>query len=263
VWLPFAPACLEELPAATDCPAAAQVKGGDCTPVLSNPPLGCFGPAEVACLAGNITTCNCQSDACPTPDDACYPDGDCPELVKDEASKTADCRRLDKARFGLQSVPNQAVCLCGCAGCASVCDGVGPVMGINAVVPLNTGPIGLVVDVADKMPDSGTLGAYLRLRGTAAVVVAVATGSSDVAQATWIPDLAYLVVTTTESDFVERVLYNNDYGGRGAYVWQRPEDKPTLLAIYPPGSAVDGGAQLSALFEVDCVVPFSTRAPAP
>jgi len=241
------PGCLEDLPGPTECPPPAQFAGTDCLPALQNPPTGCFDVEQMACLAGPRSSCTCIADECPAQDDACYPDGDCPQAVSD-LDESVECHRLEPERLG-GGLPSETICLCGCAGCAAVCDGKGPVMGVvtdEEHIPA------LIVDLTGMMPDSGRLGVYLRVRGLASFVMITAIGdASDLNTLQLVPPV-YSVVTPLGLDFTEGVLFDDEFLGVDAYRWDRPEDKPSLIALAP--REVSG--TVVALAEFDCIVPF-------
>ena len=248
--------CLEELPEPLTCPPEAVVRGGNCVSSLVDPPVGCFGPADVTCLAGNVDTCKCTSEACPTPEAACFPEDDCPEIVRDVAGNRAHCRPLEKASFGVKSFNDQAVCVCGCSDCAAVCDGRGPIAGVSTIVdPGPIAPAGLIVHVTEEMPSQGRLGIYARIRGYSAYTLLVGTGSETMP--TW--HVYYIDLVQSDGEFTDKVHFDEAFGDTGAYRWERAEDKPTLVAVLLTGTepGPTGGTAVTGLFEIDCVVPFT------
>ena len=97
-------ACLPDLDEPAVCPTPAVEPLGDCDGVaVVTPQVGCYDPAQIACLRPD---CSCRPDACPTDEGACYPDGDCPPLVRDEIGPVAAFKlavvvdRLPKTRSG-------------------------------------------------------------------------------------------------------------------------------------------------------------------
>jgi len=241
---------MQDLPAPTECPPEPKQKATSCADALATAMPGCLtdDPARVACLTGPRADCRCLGTDCPVPAGSCYPDGDCPAAV---AKRDADaiCTRLAPEDIGLDQ-PSASMCLCRCAGCAAVCDGIGPVMGFlsgSDVVPFP-----MVFDIGAKMPDRGSLGIYLRVRGLANVGVAIATGDIDHFDLLdWQP--GYFVLTPPGTEFVEHVLYADEFLHGPAYSWTQPKDKPTVIALAASFGKDDENL---ALFELDCLVPF-------
>jgi len=106
----------------------------------------------------------------------------------------------------------------------------------------------IVVDVADRMPSSGRLGVYLRVRGYSFFTVGVALG--DWEKLTWWPD-GYSVLTPLSGDYVDHLLFSDP--ATEPYQWDRYEDRPLLIALFPQ---IDPEQGVIELFELDCVVPF-------
>ncbi len=246
----LASACLSDLQEPTQCPPEPQVAAGDCMDAISNPPVGCFSPERMGCLTGGRSDCKCISDECPEPEHACFPPGDCPPEVSDKVSSKAACKRLEPADIGLPWVGSMNQCLCGCLGCAAVCDGRGPVMGVRTGGKFFAPAI--VIDVADRMPSSGRLGIYLRVRGFSFFTLAI--GLSDFDQGSDIEwsETVYLVMTPLSSTYVDHLIYA-DPVTKQPYVWDRYEDRPRLIALIPEA---DSTKDVLELFELDCVVPF-------
>jgi hypothetical protein len=250
--------CLDDLPPPTVCPPEAAHEAKDCLtplePVYAVPPqpFGCLTQDQQQCLTGRRSSCTCQLDDCPSGEEAaCYPEGNCPPAVIDEAGADAECIRLDPRDLGV-GLPSEAQCLCGCFGCAAVCDGVGPVFGIWTDGTLEYGfP---QIDIGPHMPSSGRLGVYVRLRGLANAALAVFTDDG-VAPA---PDLAtyYYVLSPIDTEFRELIFYDQTFFEVPAYEWETEAMKPTLLALIPGGTTDAPGL---TLVEIDCVVPFVVR----
>lgn len=253
-------ACLPDLDEPAVCPTPAVEPLGDCDGVaVVTPQVGCYDPAQIACLRPD---CSCRPDACPTDEGACYPDGDCPPLVRDEIGVSdAVCRRLEPDSIGIPEALDPAFhCTCGCADCMSVCDGRGPVFAVR----LRKGMPGLVpippMNIEGLMPDAGRLGVYVRARGIGALLVAPFTGDPDVLD-TWqvVDEGGGLNIMTLQprDTFGERVFFRTINGE--PYSWDGPEDKPTVLLL--TGLELDpedpNEEDVRDLFvEIDCVVPF-------
>lgn len=244
--------CLDDLPAPTTCPAGAQSASADCLgtiqQVFASPEPRCFTVSEMRCLSGD-RPCTCLSDECPVPDDACYPPPDCPAKVREEAAPDASCVRLAPAQIGA-GFPSEYQCLCGCSGCAAVCDGRGPVLGV-----LDDGFMGEfdfippIFEIGDEMPDSGALGVYLRVRGLANTSLLVLRGDLGA------PELLqqHLILTPLTPDFVEHVVYDQDFIGVEAYRWDSADRKPEFLVLTLDATPEEPNG---ALYELDCLVPF-------
>ncbi|MEZ4439218.1 MAG: hypothetical protein R3B72_09020 [Polyangiaceae bacterium] len=238
-------ACFGPLPEALTCPPAAKVKAGNCLPVLENPPMGCFGSEALSCLGGGRL---CDAEAavdCPAEEASCFPDGDCPDAVVEAVGDGATCARIPRSDFGFEDFPDQFACVCGAPGCGSICDGVGPIVGLST----NEGYGGLVMTLGDLVPDSGRLGLYVRLRGLGSATVVVLTGPFDA------PDpvgAAYPVALTSAEEFSEVIYYQEKSVGIEPYSWWGPQDKPYGVGIIA-GSTME---LVTSLYEVDCVIPF-------
>lgn len=202
----------------------------------------------MACLSGP-RDCTCTAGECPEPREACFPPGDCPAEVRQHAAD-ASCLRLEPVDFG-GGLPSEFLCLCGCPGCAAVCDGKGPVMGVAADGSTYASPA-FLVDLSHVMPAQGRLGIYLRVRGLSNAGVVLArqapdgSGDLEVLEAP-----IYYVLTPLDSQFAELVLYDDLLND--AYQWGRHEDRPVVIAIVPQSNAEQ---PIPALFEIDCLVPF-------
>jgi hypothetical protein len=246
--------CFTDLDEALTCPPAPKVEVSDCDPALMKVmSTGCFPSDTVACLRGPVGSYDCDDftndvdDECPAVEPSCNPSPDCPPLVYEEGHPAAKCIRLTTSELG-GGVPGAQQCLCGNAGCASVCDGYGPVM---AQFVDDGMPKPMLVDLNDQMPDSGRVGYYIRLRGLATLGMASLIGDT-----TTDPDLEDNLVAPTypvlniEGEFKEFVRYGDD-----AYRWANAAGKPTLLIIIP---SADMNGNALALFEIDCIIPFVT-----
>ena len=249
--------CLDDLAPPTTCPGGPQHAASDCVGAIgqvSASPVGrCFGVEEMACLAGS-RECTCLSDECPVPDHACYPPPDCPAAIRGAAGASdAECMRLDPSEIGA-GFPSELQCICGCSGCATVCDGSGPVLG---VLDDGDGPEGgrfefvpPFFDVRQHMPEQGKLGVYLRLRGFANTNLLVLRGTP--------PDdlellQRHVIVTPLTVDFVDQVVFDQDFIGVEAYSWDSPDRKPEYLMLYLYATNEEKAV---ALYELDCLIPF-------
>lgn len=238
--------CLDDLPPPLACPPDAVTEGGSCVEGLQGAVPGCLTLEQASCLTGPRTSCTCIADECPRPDEICAPEGDCPTEVF-EVAPEARCVPLTPKDFGA-GLPSEFQCLCGCAGCLAVCDGRGPVLGV-----LNDGSDGyapVAVDIAAQMPDAGSLGVYLRLRGIATALLGVLKGADPNYELV----AYYLVSAPIGTEMESQVHYNDPLLGTSEYTWSQAADKPTLLVILP-GEGTPQTPALS-LVEIDCVVPF-------
>jgi hypothetical protein len=144
------------------------------------------------------------------------------------------------------TLPFGSDCLCGCAACASVCDGIGPVLAY-AQFAGTPPPLLLVSDLRSYLPDSGQLGIYLRVRGISALVAGVPTPDGGA--------YAKQINPAMESgDFVDTVVFDSN-----APTWSIPTDAPGFLVI--TSSSESNGAPAISLAEVDCIVPFVVGPP--
>jgi hypothetical protein len=240
-------ACFEELPEPLTCPPEPRYSGSDCLPVLTAALPGCMNADQVGCLVGPRSTCSCLPDECPAPEARCFPGDDCPPLVREQGNEDADCLPLEPDNFAL--IEESAVCLCGCGGCAALCDGKGPV--IAAVDNSDELFPTLVVDIRDELPNAGELGLYVRARGLANMTVVLATIGADVVTVFGAP--LYPIYSPLSTSYSEHVLHRNELLSIEPYRWDRAEDKPMLVLL-----AINGTPEnpATALAEVDCVVPF-------
>lgn len=253
-------ACLPDLDEPAACPTPATEPLGDCSDAaIVAPGVGCFDPMQIACLRAD---CACTPAACPDDEAACFPDRDCPPLVRDEIGVSdAVCRRLDPAAIGIPEALDPSLhCTCGCADCMSVCDGRGPVFAVR----FRKGMPGLVpippMVIEGLMPDAGRLGIYVRARGMGGLLVAPFTGDPEVLESWQVVgegDGLNLMSLQPRDTFGERVFYRTINGD--VYAWDRPEDKPTVLLL--TGVEIDPDdpdePETRDLFvEIDCVVPF-------
>lgn len=247
--------CLEDLPAATECPPPAENAVGDCLHVFDDLTPNCMTDrphaAELfSCMMGPRPSCACDALECPTTEASCYPEGDCPPEVIEVAGSKAKCLRLDAEDYGLGYDANQQ-CICGCAECASVCDGKGPTIGVVDdghhfyVYPL--------IDLSKHMPSSGKLGIYVRARGVSNVQVASFTGA--------FPDnlvnTSIYYLTTPLDQFTSQVFYGKDFiGNTEPYAWSTEEEKPTVIALANSLAMTVNDPPISTFYELDCIIPF-------
>lgn len=255
--------CLDDLPQPSQCPADAQHEVGDCSPaivkVTEEGIARCLQPDETACLAGT-EACSCLSGSCPVTEDACFPPPDCPPAVR-ERYPDAECIRLEPLEIGL-GTPSEVQCMCGCAGCAAVCDGRGPVFGV-----LDTGGdlafLPPTFEVRRHLPDQGTFGIYLRVRGLASMGLALFSGQIDlsgevfdVTPLNFGPDWPHgtpYVLSPLSTEFVEHVVVDQKLLEVPAYTWTSADRRPDYAMLLPGGSMTDPAL---SLYELDCAVPF-------
>ncbi|MEZ4295225.1 MAG: hypothetical protein R3B70_09640 [Polyangiaceae bacterium] len=234
--------CMADLPEALVCPPEAVYPGDNCVPALEDVQPGCFDLSQMACLTGPRTSCTCIADECPAPEEPCFPEGDCPLEVTEAAGGDATCVHLAPKDIG-GGLPSEFLCLCGCAGCASVCDGRGPVLG--AYNDGQVGLAGIAFDVGSYMPSSGRLGVYMRERGLSASLLIVMIGEPDAYEVA----SYYFISSPIGTAFTSQIFYDDPFLGTSEYRWSKAEDRPRLVLILPAENA-------SSLMEIDCVVPF-------
>lgn len=251
--LSVVPACLDDLPEAKVCPPKVVNEAGDYAPIFQVTAPGCLNDRPEALslesiLAGPRESCACAEDECPSNASACYPEGDCPPEVIAAAGERAKCIRLDPEDFGIGQ-PDASQCVCGCARCASVCDGQGPVVGMIATdtTPLTQWP---AISLARHLPPSGKIGVYVRARGISNTVVGLFSGE----YTQGLVQRSLFVMTTPLDDFSEQVFYGADFvGNKEPYAWTDEVGRPDVLLFV--NSVGPGQAQL-AYYEIDCVIPF-------
>ena len=266
--------CLEDLPEQASCPAPPVVEGSvfDCVGEIATAFDGGFmpppdnlcmisDPSFTACYRGP-SGCDCNTEGrkdCVVAGDeeACFPNGDCPLKVR-EQFPDARCMTLQPDDIGpFSREPEQ--CLCGCEHCMSVCDGRGPVWSQFEFLDQQGGSLDgkgiLFFFISRHMPSKGTLGVYLRARGTslgplsedggASFPPVLAVGPSDAP-----PNLEEAPVWVLPRDlddrFSEVVL---PAPGEQVYTWNSGDTKPGILSLY-------AGNNVITLMEIDCIVPF-------
>lgn len=236
-------ACFSDLPEATTCPPLPQRVVGDCLQQLvqSNPMPGCLKQPLHECLLGPRSDCSCGASECPESASACFPAPDCPATVR-AMVPSATCLKPGMADAA-------AGCGCGCARCVAVCDGYGPSLG--AIVPPGGGPMALLnVSLGSALPASGKLGYYVRLRGTAQMVITVAHGMVPLAQRA-----AVFSDFQSDTQFREVILAPAD----GAS-WSSADMTPTsiVLTAAPAPQGNPGMPQGPGItyVQVDCVLPI-------
>lgn len=259
--------CLEDLAAPTTCPPDPIVEAKSCLDVFQREEIGCISLQEgglkaMECLTGPRTSCDCLPDECPASEDACFPPADCPEAVVAEAGRHVTCPRLESADFApIEGLVQASQCVCGCFACAAACDGKGPVFGTvdDGVTPAFASPI---IGVADRLPDAGTLGLYLRARGFSNAAIYVVVGPIELPEGEMPEIVAGYYLSTAPDTFGEIVLTAQDnllQATEGqAYTWKTPDRKPTFLVIVPPAPTELPAAPVHSLWELDCLVPFVT-----
>ena len=247
------PGCLDDLPPTATCPGEAQRALGDCTPaiqtVLAENMTRCFRVDEMECITGPRTKCSCVSDECPAPEPECWPGRDCPTVVFDKTGPEARCYHFDPGDIGA-SLVEESQCLCGCAGCAAVCDGTGPGLGALTVEGQEQQFAPVVFDLGTRLPRQGKLGIYGRVRGLANFVIVAIRGDINV------PDEleylhSYAFLTPLQNEFSEQAVVDQLLIGP-AYEWDGYDGRPNLLVLFPQLSDKGG----LSLFELDCLVPF-------
>jgi hypothetical protein len=222
-------ACFSDLPAPVKCPAPAQRPMGDCRSAIAALGPGCGAAPEAhACLLGPRTSCAC-GDECPaTGETSCFADNSCPEAV---SLRAPGSRCIRPPRESFSSSATAVPCVCGCTGCAQVCDG----RGLSVVVrfPQGAGDPPAPLVVTPLLPSSGRLGVYVRLRGDASLALVVARANAPIAER---PLTAH-----TDGDFQELVFED-------LVSWTDASAAPSALALLAqPGDTIA---------EIDCVVPF-------
>jgi len=246
------PGCLDDLPPTATCPGEAERSLGDCTPaiqtVLAENMTRCFRVEEMECITGPRTKCSCVSDECPAPEPECWPGRDCPALVFEKGGPEARCYHLDPGDIGA-SFDEQQQCLCGCAGCAAVCDGKGPALGALTLDD-NQQFFPVVFDLGTRLPRQGKLGIYGRMRGLANFVIVAMRGDINVWEEL-VPLHYYAFLTPLQNDFDEQAIVDQPFVAP-AYEWGGYDGRPNLLVLFPQLSD-EGGL---SLFELDCLVPF-------
>jgi len=251
-------ACLDDLPPPKACPPPAVHEAGDCTPIFNATEPNCLSDhantaERESCLAGPRSSCACGADECPATGSTCYPDGDCPPEVIDAAGPEARCVRFAPEDFGFGIVTDAGQCMCGCARCASVCDGQGPIIGVLAdAMPLYAAP---AMNLGGHLPDRGSLGIYVRARGVTNLSLGVFTGDYVNDPAHLEPRSVYFM-TTSLDDFTEQVFFGPDFiGNKIPYAWTDEAGKPTTLVLFNQQPA-EGAEPILTFYELDCVVPF-------
>ncbi len=286
-------ACLDELPAPTTCEAPAKVVGDAC--VRCDEPLvfvgdtcaacppgaqvpytnclapqnpqpagdGCYGDVAGAftCVAGEAASCECLPEDCDE-EHACF-DEVCPQDVLD-IDPRARCLPLPEdaiAWYGQPLVDAELApgsCVCGCMRCATRCDGKGTIFGVyeDWQAPIRRGHQGPSVDLRGLLPETGTIGLYVRGRGWATGIATLVT--SDLTLQT-LGHAGYFMPFL--NDFTEIVAFSAAEeavpldGLPAPYSWASAEESPSHVIFL---LAVDGGTQTptGGIVEIDCIVPF-------
>jgi hypothetical protein len=231
-------ACLPDLPPAAQCPPDAKQASNACAPQIQSSTLagGCVAtddPNARAC-------CGCNANACPTSAAACYPDGDCPRAVNDQTHLPTTCRRLVPEAF--------QGCVCGCAACLSVCDGVGPVIAMHVPDSPSAAAAALAVQLPQPIASSGRLGVYVRLRGEGGLVLDVGGGAFG--QLFSRADLLRPVPSSSGTEFKDVIVWEPRADGGGWPAWHTANDAPTSMVFAVPAGRTN--------LEIDCIVPFVT-----
>lgn len=251
-------ACLDDLPSPSVCPTPSVHEAGDCTPIFNLTEPNCISDLanavdRVECLAGPRASCACGADECPATGSACYPEGDCPPEVIEAAGPDARCIRFAPEDFGFGIVPDATQCMCGCARCASVCDGQGPVIGVLADQnPTYAAP---AMNLGRHLPDEGRLGLYVRARGVSNLPIGVYSGDY-VNDPEHLESRSVYLMTTALDDFTEQVFFGPDFiGNKVPYAWSDATGKPTTLVLFNQ-QPEPGQDPILTFYELDCIVPF-------
>jgi hypothetical protein len=246
----LAPGCIADLPAATQCPPAAKHAQGNCdlSQNMDAPP--CISPNVSSCLTGPRPSCECHSSECPDDPAACYPPGDCPpEVVRSVgAGRKITCIRVAEVDLKSMLAPLGNDCVCGCSACASVCDGVGPVIAFVSpqANPPMPGPPALFVDnLAAYVPSSGQIGLYVRARGM----------PGSLALGVALPDGGGLgtPINGGSGDFSDTVLWD----AQKSPTWTNSAGAPNSIAVVVNELPMP----TFAVLEIDCIVPFVVANP--
>ena len=248
--------CLEDLATPTSCPPPARVPSEGCEDVIAPTTASCFPESEMQCLTGERQSCGCQPDECPSSEASCYPPGDCPAAVQ-QRHAAASCLTLEPEDLR-PLLPRSSRCVCGCEECLARCDGFGPVFGVRTDGTLDLGDFLVpMAQVGAELPEAGRLGVYLRMRGLGSVLVMPLRGDPEIPSSLTAlhhpngDQVVYLVVNQGGKEFVEYVLFDQSFVDLDAYSWTEQAAKPELIAL-----SVDDTPPRSALFEIDCLVPF-------
>jgi hypothetical protein len=164
--------------------------------------------------------CTCRAELeCTRTSSSCFPPPDCPTSITNVESG-AKC-------IAVTPGTTSSTCLCGCASCAAICDGQGPIIGSDQSMHF---------DFPANAPVGTRVGIMVRLRGTGAVDVLAIPKEG--------PSVPVGNNITAPSDFSE-ILAGTGTGPPGF----RPEAdrRPVALEIR---------TQPNAVVEIDCVVPY-------
>lgn len=214
-------ACLSALPAPLACTDEAPYRY--CQPVAVTPGAPSGGGCSLAtsaCLVAERGGCTCEAAGeCLRTAEDCHPPPDCPPEIRD-AVPGARCLGT-RASFG----PSPNACTCGCASCASACDGRGPIFGARQTLRVTL----------EDMPSTGKLGVYVRARGIGA--------------------FGTIIVGATPTPIAPIPAG----GAAGNFRDLFPAGVSTPAHAWSAGQApraVDLAVQDPAELEIDCVVPF-------
>lgn len=136
--------------------------------------------------------------------------------------------------------------------CIDVCDGVGPVIGVNNDGVFDVSDLAVpAIEVGSLLPASGRLGLYIRARGLVNFAMVLVRG--DINDPASIEQLdGFSVFQPAGDQFVDDVLYDQSLVGTSAFEWAHDDAKPTYVVIIPGF----GDEASTTLFELDCIVPF-------
>jgi hypothetical protein len=178
----------------------------------------------IPCLKQQGRACVCgAASECARTAASCSPPPECPASVASAIGDSAKC--LDaRASFPPDTAP---VCTCGCASCAEVCDGQGPIVGAGQAVHYN---------LAGSLPTSGSLGVMARVRGGGQAIAFVLFDGA--------PE-EVLGPLPADSDFADH--FPTVTGAVARYAWTVGQPRPVAIELR---------ADPLGPIEVDCVVPF-------
>lgn len=283
-----ASACLEPLPEPTSCEEPARVIDGACVPCdpprlfvedtctlcpptpellfercvpraftdYGVPPNGCLAADGVVERYDCVTDhdpARCECDAAAIEASAqpsCYSDGTCPGAVLALGSN-AQCFPFEPEDVRWFGAISHEGCDCGCIENLARCDGKAFAFGgySDASEPLPDFDA-ITIDLGDKLPDSGTAGVYMLVRGFATPFY-LQYGKAAAALTAW----GFYVIT----DSVQQIGYGPDQDGfqvdlLDPYSWKDASGRPDTLYVIPPPAVEREG--VVTLLEIDCIVPF-------
>jgi hypothetical protein len=193
------------------------------TPGLTGGAPGCSLDG-IPCLRDQGRACICTPAAeCARTTASCSPPPECPASITNAAGASARCLEAP-ASFAPETPPG---CTCGCASCAAICDGQGPVVGPGQIVRYQ---------LPNDLPASGALGLMARLRGGGQAVFLVDLGGGAATPLGSVP---------ADSEFADN--FPKTSAGLARYAWTEGQPRPVAIELH---------ADPLGPVEVDCVVPF-------